>query len=211
MGAADPRTLAPRWLAFPPVIFPRLPQCAGSFGCGTPGSVAAGHPPALVPLANRSAVCLCLVSAFSRGRSRHPALARPAATPAMPHQRFSVFAAALLFPALLIQEAAPDWSVANWSLAITATITTLLYLRWTGGTRWACCFLFPSLSLTAIPWPQRFDLWLTQGLMRKVAAIRSLSWLAQYTRLLSGNLICCPPAPSVSMKHAAASAPFRRC
>jgi exosortase len=101
-------------------------------------------------------------------------------------------AAALFLPLRLIQEAAPDWSVVNWSLALAAALVAFLFLCRTGGLRWACWFLFPLLFLlTAVPWPQRFDLWLTQSLMRQVAAItvEILGWL-NTPAYRQGNLIC---------------------
>lgn len=100
--------------------------------------------------------------------------------------------AALLLPLRLVQEAAPDWSVANWSLALTVTLTTFAFLCRTGGLRWAGWFLFPLLFLlTAVPWPQRFDLWLTQSLMRTVAAVtvEVLGWFG-LPAVRQGNLIC---------------------
>ena len=103
-------------------------------------------------------------------------------------------AAALFLPVLLIQEAAPDWSVANWCLGLAAVLLTFLYLYCTGGWRWAGWFLFPLLFLlTAVPWPQRFDLWITQSLMQRVASITVdiLGWLNMPARR-QGNLICLP-------------------
>ena len=105
-----------------------------------------------------------------------------------------ILAAALFLPVLLIQEAAPDWSVANWSLGLAASLLTYLYLCRTGGRRWAGWFLFPLLFLlTAVPWPQRFDLWFTQSLMQRVAAITVdiLGWL-NMPACRQGNLICLP-------------------
>lgn len=100
----------------------------------------------------------------------------------------------LLFPLRLLQEAAPDWSVANWSLALAVALTTFAYLGRSGGFRWASWFLFPLLFLfTAVPWPQRFDLWLTQSLMRGVAAatVEILGWF-NLPAVRQGNIICLP-------------------
>ena len=102
------------------------------------------------------------------------------------------FGAALVFPIRLLQEAAPDWSVANWSFALVVAFTTFAFLGRTGGWRWAGWFLFPLLFLlTAVPWPQRFDLWLTQALMRNVAAVtvELLGWF-NLPAVRQGNLIC---------------------
>ncbi len=126
-------------------------------------------------------------------------LRRPGQPPPAPARAGALlaFCAALLLPACLIQEAAPDWSVANWSLALAADLVTFAYLWRSGGTRWACWFLFPLLFLlTAVPWPQRFDLWLTQSLMRKVAAItvELLGWLG-VPAFREGNLIELPAGP----------------
>jgi exosortase len=103
-------------------------------------------------------------------------------------------AVAMILPLRLVQEAAPDWSAANWALGLAVTLATFLYLCRTGGLRWACWFLFPLLFLlTAIPWPQRFDLWLTQMLMRKVAAVtvEILGWMG-VPAFRQGNLIRLP-------------------
>ncbi len=114
-----------------------------------------------------------------------------------------VLAAALLLPLLALQEAAPDWSVANWSLALGAALLTFLFLCRSGGVRWSRWFLFPVLFLlTAVPWPQRFDLWLTQGLMRDVAAItvEILGWFG-LPAVREGNLIRLP-AGSIGIDEA---------
>lgn len=119
---------------------------------------------------------------------------QPPREPAGSAPIFLTLSAALILPALLIQEAAPDWSVANWSLALAATVVTFLFLLRSGGPRWASWYLFPLLFLlTAIPWPQRFDLWLTQSLMQKVAAItvEILGWL-DIPAFRDGNLIRLP-------------------
>jgi len=105
--------------------------------------------------------------------------------------------AALILPIRVLQEAAPDWSVANWSLGLAATLLTFLLLCRSGGLRWACWFLFPLLFLlTAIPWPQRLDLWLTQSLMQRVAAltVELLGWLS-IPAFRQGNLIHLPVGP----------------
>jgi exosortase len=132
---------------------------------------------------------LALVLAAMRWRTQPMRPPRRELAPAL------LFASvALIFPMRLLQEAAPDWSVANWSLGLAATLATFLYLLHTGGWRWACWFLFPLLFLlTAIPWPQRFDLWLTQMLMRKVAAVtvEILGW-SGVPAFRQGNLIRLP-------------------
>ena len=112
-------------------------------------------------------------------------------------------AAAVLLPIRLLQEAAPDWSVANWAFGLGVTLLTFLFLCRTGGFRWACWFLFPLLFLlTAIPWPQRFELWLTQLLMRAVAAatVELLGWL-DLPAFRQGNLIRLP-AGSIGIDEA---------
>ena len=118
--------------------------------------------------------------------------AQPALQPSRTAGGWIFLGAALVLPARLIQEAAPDWSVANWSFALVVALTTFAFLGRTGGWRWAGWFLFPLLFLlTAVPWPQRFDLWLTQTLMRNVAAVtvELLGWF-NLPAVRQGNLIC---------------------
>jgi exosortase len=114
-----------------------------------------------------------------------------------------ILVAALLLPMRIVQEAAPDWSTANWTLALGATAVTFVFLLRTGGWRWARWFLFPVLFLlTTAPWPQRFDLWLTQGLMRKDAAatVEILGWFGA-PAFCEGNLIRLP-AGSIGIDEA---------
>ena len=79
-------------------------------------------------------------------------------------------AALLLALAWLEHEATPDWSVLNWSFALSAVLYVLSLIAYWRGRPAAFRLLFPVLFiLTAVPWPQRLELALIQGLMKGVA------------------------------------------
>jgi exosortase len=94
----------------------------------------------------------------------------------------------------LAHEAVPDWSVINWAFALSVILYTLsLVTYWCGGSA-TFHLLFPILFiLTAIPWPQRFELALVQGFMKWVAsaAAELNNWLG-VPALASGNTIWLP-------------------
>jgi exosortase len=99
-----------------------------------------------------------------------------------------------LGPIWLVREATPDWSVISWLLALTITATLLLVVCREGGMPWLSHFAFPILfMLSAVPWPQRIELALVQGLMRFVADAASeiLNWIG-IAALATGNLVRLP-------------------
>jgi exosortase len=80
-------------------------------------------------------------------------------------------AAGLLLPLRFLLEAAPDWSVLNWLWALVVVALMIALLHALGGRAWARWFALPVIFLlTAVPWPQRFELAVTGGLLRFVAS-----------------------------------------
>jgi exosortase len=103
-------------------------------------------------------------------------------------------AAVLLALAWLAHEAAPDWSVLNWAFALSAVLYALSLIAHWRGPPAAFRLLFPVLFiLTAVPWPQRLELALIQGLMKAVAGAAALV-LACFgvPALAAGNIIWLP-------------------
>jgi exosortase len=103
-------------------------------------------------------------------------------------------AAVLLAPAWLAHEAVPDWSVLNWSFALSVVLYVLsLIAYWCGGPA-ALQLLFPVLFiLSAVPWPQRLELALIQGLMKGVAgAAAQVLACFGVPALAAGNIIWLP-------------------
>jgi exosortase len=97
----------------------------------------------------------------------------------------------VLAPIWLIREAIPDWSVVSWLLALTIVAALLLTVCQLGGTPWLTHFAFPfCFILSAVPWPQRIELAVVQGLMRFVAdkASEILCWI-DIAAFSTGNLI----------------------
>ena len=123
------------------------------------------------------------------------------AVPADPNRRGRLFplmgagmTAVLFGLAWFVIEAVPDWSVANWffALAVVAYQFSLIAFQW--GFRIARYFLFPvAFLLCAVPWPQRLELLLVQGLMKGVASATAdlLAW-PNVPALASGNIIWLP-------------------
>jgi exosortase len=108
-----------------------------------------------------------------------------------------------LGPIWLVREATPDWSAVTWLLALAIVGTLLLLTCQLGGTPWLIHFAFPiCFILTAVPWPQRIDLAVVQGLMRFVANTASelLNWNG-FAAFATGNLIQLP-AGSVAIDEA---------
>ncbi|MDR3406325.1 MAG: exosortase/archaeosortase family protein [Chthoniobacter sp.] len=133
---------------------------------------------------------LALALFYFRWRDRPPAGTVRARLAWMP----LLVMALLLLPLRLVQEATPDWSVINWLLALTAVGFALSLLTLLGGWDWARWFAFPcAFLLTAVPWPQRFELAVTGGLMRWVAAwtVEVLGWFG-VPAWASGHLIHLP-------------------
>ena len=99
-----------------------------------------------------------------------------------------------LAPIWFIREAIPDWSVVSWLLALTIVSDLLLVARQLGGTPWLTHFAIPlCFILSAVPWPQRIELAVVQGLMRFVAHAASeiLCWI-DIAAFATGNLIRLP-------------------
>lgn len=100
----------------------------------------------------------------------------------------------VLAPIWLVREATPDWSVMTWLLACTIVVALLLTLCRCGGTPWLIHFTFPvCFVLSAVPWPQRIEFAIVQGLMRFVSETASdiLNW-AGIPAVAIGNLIRLP-------------------
>src|SRR5208337_4401969 len=97
-------------------------------------------------------------------------------------------------PIWLIHDAVPDWSVVNWSFALVVVLYQLFLVAYLFGWCSVKPLAFPVLFiLCAVPWPQRFELVLVQGLMKQVASNSAdiLAWL-NVPALASGNLVCLP-------------------
>jgi exosortase len=120
------------------------------------------------------------------------------ATPVGSRQRWAVIgsisAAVVLAAAWFVHEAVPDWSVVNWifALAVVVDLFSLIAFQW--GKSTALHFLFPiCFILCAVPWPQRLELALVQGLMKGIAAgtAEIVNWL-NAPALAVGNIILLP-------------------
>jgi exosortase len=99
-----------------------------------------------------------------------------------------------LAPIWVVREATPDWSVVSWLLALTIVSVLLLMVCRLGGIPWVIHFAFPvCFILSAVPWPQRIEFAVVQGLMRFAANAASeiLNWLAIPT-FATGNLVRLP-------------------
>jgi exosortase len=100
----------------------------------------------------------------------------------------------VLAPIWLVREATPDWSVVTWLLALIIVSSLLLVLCRLGGVPWLIHFAFPvCFILSAVPWPQRLEFAVVQGLMRFVADAASeiLNWMG-IPAFATGNLIRLP-------------------
>jgi len=109
----------------------------------------------------------------------------------------AVVIAILLGPVWLIQEAVPDWSVVNWVFALAIAVYQLSLIASISGKSMAKHFLFPiTFILCAVPWPQRLELALVQGLMKSVASVSAeiLTW-SDIPALATGNIIRLPSGP----------------
>ena len=118
---------------------------------------------------------------------------RPPAEPAI-HSGWLIFALLALLPLRLGEEATPEWSVANWSLALATLAAYLAFLFRAGGGNWLRWFAYPGLfALSAVPWPQRFELSLTNRLMQLVAqgTVECVTWFS-VPAIREGNLIRLP-------------------
>jgi exosortase len=112
-------------------------------------------------------------------------------------------AAVLLALAWLTHDAVPDWSVLNWAFALSAVLYVLSLIAYWRGRPAAFRLLFPVLFiLTAVPWPQRLELALIQGLMKGVAgAAAQVLACFGVPALATGNIIWLP-AGSVGIDEA---------
>ena len=102
-----------------------------------------------------------------------------------------VVVAATLFPLRLIQEAAPDWRLVNWAMALVAASISLCAIYRAGGRPWLLHFAVPVLFvLVAVPWPMPLEKIFVQGLMRLVArvCVEALSFFA-IPAVQHGNVI----------------------
>jgi exosortase len=99
---------------------------------------------------------------------------RPAARPGRSrwgHLALAGGIALLLFPARLVEEAAPDWRLVSWALALAVVALSLEAIFFAGGKPWLRHFAFPvCFFLVAVPWPVPFEHALVQQLMRWVAS-----------------------------------------
>jgi exosortase len=106
----------------------------------------------------------------------------------------SVSAAVVLAAVWFVHEAVPDWSVVNWIFALVVVVHLFSLLAFQWGKSSALHFLFPiSFILCAVPWPQRLELALVQGLMKGIAAgtAEIVTWL-NVPALAVGNIILLP-------------------
>jgi exosortase len=94
----------------------------------------------------------------------------------------------------LAHEAVPDWSVVNWSFALSAVLYLLSMIAFWRGRAAAFQLLFPVLFiLCAVPWPQRLEFALVEGLMKMVAgATADLVARFGVPALAAGNIIWLP-------------------
>jgi exosortase len=103
-------------------------------------------------------------------------------------------AAVSLALAWLAHEAVPDWSVVNWFFALSVVSYMLSLITCWRGRSSAFQLLFPVLFiLCAVPWPQRLELALVQGLMKWVANATAeiLPWF-DVPAQAAGNIIRLP-------------------
>ena len=119
---------------------------------------------------------------------------RPAARP--PHSQgwpvaLILFSTFLFFPARFIGEANPDWRLLSWVLVVAAVAGSLGVVYLAGGRPWLRHFAFSfCFILVAVPWPMFIEQFVTQNLMRAVAAINVLFLnVAGIPALRLGNVI----------------------
>jgi exosortase len=106
----------------------------------------------------------------------------------------AIGAASVLGLVWLVHGAVPDWSVVNWSFALAVVTYQICLISFGWGTGVARDLLFPiAFILCAVPWPQRLELTLVQGLMRGIAAVAAeiVTWL-DIPAFASGNVIRIP-------------------
>jgi exosortase len=78
----------------------------------------------------------------------------------------------MLLPLRIIHEANVGWRSAQWLHAVILVALTLILVWRAGGWHWVRHFGFPVLFLlVAVPWPNRLEGFVVQGLMRLVAAV----------------------------------------
>jgi exosortase len=106
----------------------------------------------------------------------------------------AILSLVLLGPIWLVHYAVPDWSVVNWLFGGIVVSYLLFFLAYGWGSGVVRRLLFPVLFvLCAVPWPQRLELALVQGLMKGVAVVaaEALFWLDIPARAM-GNIIRIP-------------------
>jgi exosortase len=106
----------------------------------------------------------------------------------------AIAAAIVLAPIWLVHEAVPDWSVVNWAFALAVVSYQFCLISFGWGSSAARGLLFPTaFILSAVPWPQRLELALVQGLMKGIAAgaAEIVTWL-DVPAFVTGNLIRIP-------------------
>jgi exosortase len=92
-----------------------------------------------------------------------------------------ILVALALLPLRIVAEAAPDWRLLNWAMALSAVLISFCALDYAGGRSWMRHFALPILFvLLAVPWPVPIERSLVQELMRFVAGVcvEALSFFA---------------------------------
>lgn len=88
----------------------------------------------------------------------------------------------LFAPLWILLQPNPDWRLLDWLAAIVGCAGLVAATAVLGGRTWGLHFLFPiAFLLTALPWPARLEMEVTQGLMRGVA------WLSAEILSLFGD------------------------
>jgi len=107
------------------------------------------------------------------------------------HTAAALLFAFILLPARLIEEAAPDWRLVGWVLALAAVALSLEAVLFAGGRPWLRHFFFPiCFFLVAVPWPVPFEHAVVQRLMHWVATlcVEALGWWGM-PAIQQGNVI----------------------
>jgi exosortase len=102
--------------------------------------------------------------------------------------------ALLVLPVWWIRVATPDWSAVGYALAALVTGWTFFLLAWRGGWGLAVHLAFAVFFIfCAVPWPQRFETWLTQSLSQWVAfcTVEMLQW-AGIAAERAGHVVALP-------------------
>ena len=111
--------------------------------------------------------------------------------PAWAHAAAALLFAFILLPARLVEEAAPDWRLVGWVLALAAVALSLVAILYMGGWPWLWHFAFPiGFFLVAVPWPAPPRHVVVQRLMHAVASlcVEALGWWG-IAAVQQGNVI----------------------